>query len=80
MNAEAMIVRTQMGQAAKGRYTEGYEHPEADALLRPDIGTRAVPQEEETRRLPLRFFVLAIARPVWAELAREQAEERIVAT
>ena len=40
-SAEAADKDAPMGRKDKGRRAEGYRHPEASALLRPDVGTQA---------------------------------------
>ena len=38
-----------MARTDKGRRAEGYRHPEASALLRPDVGTQA---QFRTKKMP----------------------------
>ena len=80
VNAEAMDAKTQTDQAVKGRCAEGYEHPEAAALLRPDVGMQA---QFRKKKKPAAYRYDSSLSPSldWDGLnpVREQAEEKIAA-
>ena len=67
-------------RAGKGRSTEGYRHPEASALLRPDVGTQA---QFRKKKQPVAYRYDSSLSPTldWdgRNPAREQAEAKIAA-
>ena len=69
-----------MDRAGKGRRAEGYKHPEASALLRPDVGTQA---QFRKKKQPVTYRYDASLSPAldWdgQNPAREQAEAKIAA-
>ncbi len=68
------------GRAGKGRSTSGYRHPEASALLRPDVGTQA---QFRKKKAPATYRYDSSLSPAleWdgQNLARELAEAKIAA-
>ena len=69
-----------MDRAGKGRRAEGYKHPEASALLRPDVGTQA---QFRKKKKPVAYRYDASLSPAldWdgQNPAREQAEAKLAA-
>ena len=69
-----------MGRKDKGRRAEGYRHPEANALLRPDVGTQA---QFRRKKKPATWRYDPSLSPAldWdgQNPAREQAETKIAA-
>ena len=69
-----------MDRAGKGRRAEGYKHPEATALLRPDVGTQA---QFRKKKKPVAYRYDASLSPAldWdgQNPAREQAEAKLAA-
>ena len=69
-----------MDRAGKGRRAEGYRHPEASALLRPDVGTQA---QFRKKKKPVTYRYDPSLSPTldWdgQNPAREQAEAKIAA-
>ena len=69
-----------MNRTSKGRHAQGYRHPEASALLRPDIGTQA---QFRKKKKPITYRYDSSLSPAldWdgRNPAREQAEAKIAA-
>ena len=69
-----------MNRTNKGRHAQGYRHPEASALLRPDIGTQA---QFRKKKKPITYRYDSSLSPAldWdgRNPAREQAEAKIAA-
>ena len=69
-----------MGRTGNGRRAKGYRHPEASALLRPDVGTQA---QFRKKKKPVNYRYDSSLSPAldWdgKNPAREQAEARIAA-
>ena len=69
-----------MGRKDKGRRAEGYRHPEANALLRPDVGTQA---QFRKKKKPTTWCYDPSLSPAldWdgENSARERAEAKIAA-
>ena len=69
-----------MNRASKGRRAEGYKHPEASALLRPDVGTQA---QFRKKKKPVTYRYDPSLSPSldWdgQNSVREQAEAKIAA-
>ena len=69
-----------MNRTSKRRHAQGYRHPEASALLRPDIGTQA---QFRKKKKPITYRYDSSLSPAldWdgRNPAREQAEAKIAA-
>ena len=79
-SAEAADRDAPMGRKDKGRRAEGYPHPEASALLRPDVGTQA---QFRKKKKPATWHYDPSLSPAlhWdgQNPARERAEAKIAA-
>ena len=77
-SAEATDRGAPMDRKDKGRRAEGYRHPEASALLRPDVGTQA---QFRKKKKPATYRYDSSLSPAldWdgQNPAREQAEAKI---
>ena len=75
-----MAARKKAGRAGKGRSARSYAHPEASALLRPEIGMQA---QFRKKKPPATYRYDSSLSPAldWdgQNLAREEAETRIAA-
>ena len=79
-SAEATDWGAQMAKKDKGRRAEGYRHPEASALLRPDVGTQA--QFRKKKKSATWHYDPALSPALdWdgQNPARERAEAKIAA-
>ena len=79
-SAEATDRDAPMGRKDKGRRAEGYRHPEASALLRPDVGTQAQFRKKK-KRATWRYDSSLSPALDWdgQNPARERAEAKIAA-
>ena len=79
-STEAADKDAPMGRKDKGRRAEGYRHPEASALLRPDVGTQA---QFRKKKKPATYRYDSSLSPAldWdgQNPARERAEAKIAA-